>query len=90
VPSTDVIEQMQQQDPQLLHGVVPHQARKLLSNVFAYINRRLARIEDGVLSCEGLGRFRVIKRSGAAKRRSAADRRIIFYPQSASTAGDAT
>jgi hypothetical protein len=57
----DLIEQMQQTQPELLNGISPQKARLLASNIFKHIQDNLAHMDDGTVSYAGLGSFRVRK-----------------------------
>jgi hypothetical protein len=79
--TVDVIELMQQAQPDMLKDIGADQAHKLADSVFAYVNERLAQTEEGVVSFEKLGRFRLRKpRDDKADGEKPAVRNIAFHP----------
>jgi nucleoid DNA-binding protein len=80
IPISDLIDQIRQKDANLLRGISRDEAQGLVSNVFKYLNEKLAGTEEGVVSIAGLGRFRVRRGEANAGRKGSLGARIVFLP----------
>ena len=75
---TDLIEQIQQNDPELLKGIPEGKAISLIRAVFKHINEVLLETEEGRVKCSPLGQFRV--RMVQNEDEKIPRKRIIFWP----------
>jgi nucleoid DNA-binding protein len=74
----ELIEQIQQANPQLLAGIPPNRAAALIRTLFKHMNDTLAGTEEGVVKFAGLGQFRVKRVEKEVDGAKVATKRILF------------